>query len=87
MPLNDLTNNRYGRLLVLQRAKNDKWGHVQWLCICDCEKTVVVTANNLQGKNTRSCGCLRLELLKAKEGTTRGPYVIRRRRISDANSL
>lgn len=28
----DETGKRYGRLLVLKRAENDKFGRTQWLC-------------------------------------------------------
>jgi hypothetical protein len=34
--LRDLTNQKYGRLTVLRRAENNKFGHVWWLCECSC---------------------------------------------------
>lgn len=32
-----------------------------WKCICDCEKTVVVSVGHLKSGHTKSCGCLQKE--------------------------
>ncbi|BDR66982.1 AP2 domain-containing protein [Clostridium tetani] len=53
----DRIGERFGRLIVLARAENDKHGHAQWLCKCDCGNEKVVVSNNLISGNTRSCGC------------------------------
>jgi hypothetical protein len=34
--LRDLTDQRFGRLVVLQRAKNVLANCAYWLCRCDC---------------------------------------------------
>lgn len=57
----DLTNQRFGRLLVLKRAENDAYGSTRWWCQCDCgSKPKAITAKRLRAKNnpTRSCGCV-----------------------------
>lgn len=58
----DLTGQKFGRLIVIERAENrvQPNGHrcTQWLCKCDCGKEVVVSALNLKRGHTRSCGCL-----------------------------
>lgn len=70
-----LENQKFGRLLVLERD----WGRttlennwkVYWKCQCDCGKTVSVRAeflrpdNNIKSFGTKSCGCLQKE--KARE--------------------
>lgn len=61
----DLTGQRFGRLVVIERIKNDEKGYVQWLCQCDCGNKIKVFSNNLRKGNTKSCGCLRKD--KAKE--------------------
>lgn len=57
----DLTNQKFGRLIVIKRMENNKFNQVQWLCKCDCGNETIVTANTLKTKNTRSCGCLKKE--------------------------
>lgn len=56
----DLTNAAFGRLVVISRMCNDRFGRAQWLCSCECGLTVVVQSNNLKSGNTRSCGCLNI---------------------------
>ena len=58
--LNDLTGQRFGRLLVLGRAKNKKdW--VMWRCVCDCSNEKAVRGLLLSRGATKSCGCLSRE--------------------------
>ena len=55
MQLIDLTNNRYGKLVVIS-----KHGHsgkeTTWLCQCDCGEQTVVIGRDLRSGNTQSCG-------------------------------
>lgn len=57
----DLTGQKFGRLTVINRAKNhtQKNGSVktQWLCECDCGNRVVVQGVNLKNGHVKSCGC------------------------------
>lgn len=53
----DLTGRRFGRLQVIRRVENDKHGHVQYLCKCDCGNEKIVNSCSL-GSSTNSCGCL-----------------------------
>lgn len=64
----DLAGHKYGRLKPIRRAENAEDGHARWLCLCDCGKTVVVTARYLKTGHTRSCGCLQSE--KAAESAS-----------------
>ena len=56
----DLTGQRFGRLVVVSRAKN-KGGLTRWNCTCDCGNTSVAYGNNLRRGLTQSCGCYRRE--------------------------
>lgn len=57
----DLTNVRFGRLLVIKRA--GRYGsQATWLCKCDCGNERVVVSQTLRIGATRSCGCLRNEM-------------------------
>ena len=44
----DLTGQRFGRLVVKERAENDKTHHTRWVCVCDCGNYVTVSQANLE---------------------------------------
>ena len=53
----DLTGKRFGKLLVVSRAENNKNGNTMWNCICDCGSTKVALGYDLTHGRTTSCGC------------------------------
>lgn len=53
----DLTGNRYGILLVLQRVSNVK-GRKVYKCLCECGKEPVILGQSLKKGVTQSCGCV-----------------------------
>lgn len=57
-PLIDLTGQCFGRLVVIRRVSNSKWGHLRWLCLCDCNLQKIIYGNSLRNGNAKSCGCL-----------------------------
>lgn len=64
----DLTNQRFGRLLVLGRGAG-LYGRPSWVCRCDCGHEVEVGRGNLRSGSITSCGCYRNECLSAKKRT------------------
>ena len=55
-----LIGNRYGKLVVLERVENNRFGHVCYRCKCDCGGETIVDAANLRaGGQTSSCGCIK----------------------------
>lgn len=60
----DMSGERYGRLVVIERAGTDRNRNALWKCICDCGNEKVVTGKCLRSGDTRSCGCLQLENLR-----------------------
>jgi len=57
----DLTGQRFGRLLVLSRERrktSDGRGRWTWCCRCSCGKETSVYAKHLKNGATKSCGCL-----------------------------
>ena len=56
----DLTGNIFGRLKVIEYK-----GNMKWLCECSCSKhtLVIVNGRRLRDGITKSCGCLRKEIL------------------------
>lgn len=65
---NDLTNKRFGRLLVVKRLPNRN-KKTFWECLCNCGKITAVVGDSLTTKrirdghsvSTKSCGCLQKE--------------------------
>ena len=57
----DLTGKRFGKLTVIKKHNQDKWGCWNWLCKCDCGKESIVSGGHLRGMKTKSCGCSRKE--------------------------
>lgn len=57
----DLVGQRFGRLVVLEKEKQDipntKRTCVWWRCECDCGNIVIVPTTRLVTGVTKSCGC------------------------------
>ena len=66
----DLTGKRFGRLIALRYVGlSNHQGHqrkARWECRCDCGNKKIVVSQNLRKGHTRSCGCLFIEMLKAR---------------------
>ena len=67
----DLTGQKFGRLTVIKRVKNDKHGGSMWLCKCDCGTIKTIRGNSLRQGLTVSCGCYQKEAT-VKSQTTHG---------------
>lgn len=63
----DLTNQKFGRLLALNPTDKRKHGGVVWFCKCDCGNFTEVKSSSLICGETKSCGCLYLEMPKSKK--------------------
>lgn len=57
----DLTGQRFGRLVALERTNQRKGQCFLWRCHCDCGKEVLVSTYFLTHALRRSCGCLQDE--------------------------
>lgn len=53
---NDLTGMRFGKLVVLQRHKDNKT-NTRWLCKCDCGELTIAVSGNLKRNRHKTCGC------------------------------
>ena len=64
----DLVDNRFGNLIVLERAGRNKRGQSLWLCQCDCGREIYVNTARLRAGNGKGCGCLkRFEALERQK--------------------
>ncbi len=59
MKLTDRLGQRYGRLLVIERAPNKsaKDTNARWKCVCDCGREVIQYGQDLKKGKVVSCGC------------------------------
>lgn len=64
MKKNNLLGQKFGRLTVIKSENSDKRGNGQWLCLCNCGNKIIVPAVRLQHGITRSCGCLRRDIMR-----------------------
>lgn len=55
----DLTGQKFGKLTVLERAPNNRFGNTCWKCQCECGSITIVDVNNLRQGTTISCGCVK----------------------------
>lgn len=53
---NDLTGNRYGKLVVVERLDTDSHGDTMYLCRCDCGNEIIAKQSNLVKGHYESCG-------------------------------
>ena len=72
MKMLDITGQRFGRLVALNVARQDKRGEFFWLCQCDCGNQKIVSSYKLRSGNTKSCGCLQAEHRKSGFHKTHG---------------
>lgn len=67
----DLTGKRFGRIVVesFSHHSRTKGGMSKrmWKCVCDCGNISYVATGGLTSGNTKSCGCLALEV-RTKHG-------------------
>lgn len=48
MKKENLSGNRYGRLIVTTEAAPNKYGHTRWTCVCDCGNSIEALASDLK---------------------------------------
>jgi hypothetical protein len=61
-----LVGQRFNKLLVIERARNDKFGKSMWVCLCDCGNKTIVNSGSLLRNLTTSCGCNKIKYLHHK---------------------
>lgn len=79
MERNDLTGQRFGRLLVIEYIKKDSGKPVYaYRCKCDCGNYTMQRANALTAGIVKSCGCYaREQTSKDKRALKHGGYKTR----------
>lgn len=71
--IKDMTNMRFERLTVIERApdrvQENGRRRIMWHCKCDCGNEVNVSGEDLRSGHTRSCGCIHSEQLADRNRT------------------
>jgi 5-methylcytosine-specific restriction endonuclease McrA len=62
----DLTGKKFGRLTALHPVEKQE-SNLVWLCQCSCGKKTVVRSTLLSQGRTKSCGCLRNEVVSQRQ--------------------
>lgn len=52
----DLVGQKFGKLTVIERHENDKFGKIRWLCKCSCGRTKVINSASLKRNLSKTCG-------------------------------
>jgi hypothetical protein len=52
----------FGRLTAVEKTEKRKNGKVVWACSCSCGTMIEVRSTQLTHGETKSCGCLKLEM-------------------------
>ncbi len=60
----DITGQRFGRLVALYKVEVDDAGRAKWRVRCDCGCEFDTLAQSLRQGRTKSCGCLRSEMMR-----------------------
>jgi hypothetical protein len=53
----DLTNQKFGKLLVIKQSGSSKRGLAIWNCACDCGNSFTTSGYYLRTGRKKSCGC------------------------------
>lgn len=65
-PINVRCGDRYGRLQIISTVPHVRTGLRAYECLCDCGNTYLAVLKSLRSGNTLSCGCLRRDMVAAK---------------------
>lgn len=62
----DIAGERFGRLVAIECIGVDNEKRALWRCRCDCGRETIVQGKSLRSGNTKSCGCLNLDLATSR---------------------
>jgi len=68
----DVTNQKFGRLTVIEQDGKKSSGEKLWLCECECGGHKYATSTHLRQGRVHSCGCMAKENYGEKNPTWKG---------------
>lgn len=67
--IQDISGQRFARIIVIDFADIKELQGARWNCICDCGKKLVIRGASLKSGMTQSCGCHRADVNVAHNKT------------------
>jgi hypothetical protein len=64
--MNNLIGKKFGRLIPIKYMGKDKLDRPLWLCRCACGNEKEIRTQSLVSGNTKSCGCIKKEMVGQK---------------------
>jgi hypothetical protein len=58
----DITGQKFGRLTAIRFVEINSHRDAEWMFQCECGKECVTVADRVKRGQTRSCGCLKIEI-------------------------
>lgn len=62
----DLLNQKFGKLLVIEKTERRYSSNIIWKCLCECGNFTEVCGYDLQRGHTTSCGCVKYSIGEQK---------------------
>ena len=59
-----MIGQKFNRLTVVELASIGRNYQKKYKCICECGNEIIVIGNNLTSNNTKSCGCLKEDVVR-----------------------
>lgn len=59
---NDLTGQKFGKLVAIKPTTMKDGSHMFWLCKCDCGNNTEISGARLKDGTTKSCGCIKTSI-------------------------
>lgn len=56
----DISGQRFGQLVAIDRLPPASKSAVKWRCVCDCGNEAMVRSTSLRSGHTTSCGCAKI---------------------------
>jgi hypothetical protein len=72
--IEDISGQRFGKLVALKFEKLDRFGKALWLVRCDCGKEKIINASGMKANLVKSCGCYKHERLGRGVGSLSRAY-------------
>lgn len=64
----EMTDQRFGKWIVLKRAPNYRNGKARWFCRCDCGKEQIVQSGDLRNGHSKGCRICQINRRNTKHG-------------------
>ena len=75
----DLTGQKFGELIVIERGPNDRHSKAAWRCLCSCGNERVVASGQLKSGNATTCGCASGNAFRDMRGQKFGKLMVESR--------